>query len=118
MDPSSECIRLLDLLLGHDDEPVSFKLRIGDLLDINPNPYEALSYCWGEWNSDNVAKVQHIDDQRGTNTVHVSPSLCTALTHLRDGSTKRTLWVDQFMHQSIKQGRGCTSSQKYGQNIL
>jgi len=78
-------IRLLDLVPGEFNTPISCILRIVSL-DDEPK-FEALSYVWGEEKSKNPITV----DGRPT---EITANLEAALRALRHTDTLRTLWID------------------------
>ncbi|KAM0541958.1 hypothetical protein ACHAPJ_013020 [Fusarium lateritium] len=79
-------IRLLHLLPASDiNDPIESRLEIV-ALDQNP-VYEALSYCWGDSTQLREIKCNHQEFQ-------VTGSLFSALQHLRNEHSERTLWVD------------------------
>lgn len=78
-------IRLLDILPGRGDEPLSISLRIVNL-DAQPD-YEALSYVWGDPTITRGLRCNGHD-------VQVTTNLHDALTQLRLTDYPRTLWAD------------------------
>lgn len=57
--------------------------------------YEALSYLWGETISqDTVSMAYSGDDSPVWQQISVTQNLLTALRHLRQPKTDRTLWID------------------------
>ncbi|KAF9694256.1 hypothetical protein EKO04_007792 [Ascochyta lentis] len=89
-------IRVLELFPDCENEAICVRFVVVDLLDPRDVRFEALSYCWGQWNSGDSAQVQCLKEDGSTNTVHVSPSLYVALLHLRGSTAVRMLWVDQL----------------------
>ncbi|EPE27502.1 hypothetical protein GLAREA_04293 [Glarea lozoyensis ATCC 20868] len=84
-DPTYHCIRLLKLKPGAKEEQISISVFFDVLEDCEP--YEALSYCWG----DPASLIQiKLDDK----DFMVTANLYTALLHLRREDTERTLWID------------------------
>ncbi|KAF4500718.1 Heterokaryon incompatibility 6, OR allele [Fusarium agapanthi] len=83
---SSTQIRLLHLLPATNiDDAIEARLEV---VTPDQNPvYEALSYCWGD-----TSHLQEIrcNDQR----FQVTENLFSALQHLRNEDTERTLWID------------------------
>ena len=85
LDSSSSEIRLLELAPGSWDEDIKFQLRHACLSE-RP-AYEALSYTWGNaCNRTSVALSGH--------RFEITANLESALRHLRDRESTRTLWVD------------------------
>ncbi|SCO92139.1 uncharacterized protein FRV6_16267 [Fusarium oxysporum] len=83
LEPNS--IRLLRLQPGEWNAPICCELYHASLEQ--PDPYEALSYCWGS------------ADNRPVISLNTCPHLVTknleaALRHLRSKNEPRTLWVD------------------------
>ncbi|KAI0104876.1 heterokaryon incompatibility protein-domain-containing protein [Nemania sp. FL0031] len=77
--------RLLDLGSG----PGSIRCRLRTISIETPEPYEALSYCWGPPTPKRTIFVNG-------GTFLVRPNLYTALLYLRDGDgyRSRTMWID------------------------
>ncbi|KAI0543894.1 heterokaryon incompatibility protein-domain-containing protein [Xylaria curta] len=77
--------RLLDLHPG----PGSIQCRLRAVSIETPEPYEALSYCWGPPTRKRIIFVNG-------GAFLVSANLYTALLHLRggDGCQSRTMWID------------------------
>jgi hypothetical protein len=49
MQPESKTVRLIELLSAQDeDEDINITLHVVSLLDPHRQPYEAVSYCWGD----------------------------------------------------------------------
>ncbi|KAK6438856.1 hypothetical protein LTR95_004940 [Oleoguttula sp. CCFEE 5521] len=81
-----DAIRLLVLQPGDQDERITCNMLT--FIDCTQSiPYEALSYCWGEFSE---AVEISCDDV----PFFISPSLWTALQRVRLTSGERTLWVD------------------------
>jgi hypothetical protein len=79
-------IRLLHLLPATDiNNPIESRLE-AVALDKNP-VYEALSYCWGD-----STQLQEI--KCNNQGFQVTENLFSALQHLRNEHTERTLWID------------------------
>jgi Heterokaryon incompatibility protein (HET) len=78
-------IRLLELLPGHDSEPVQCLLRQASLLE-NPK-YEALSYCWGDPNDRTNITCNE-------KSLSVPKTLAGALRGVRFTDRPRVLWAD------------------------
>ncbi|KAG9234194.1 heterokaryon incompatibility protein-domain-containing protein [Amylocarpus encephaloides] len=78
-------LRLLELLPGSDNEPVSCLLRSVEWIDA-PN-YEALSYAWGD---PSALTPVFVNGKR----LDVTVSLHIALKHLRYEDQSRVLWAD------------------------
>ncbi|CVL08087.1 related to HETEROKARYON incompatibility protein [Fusarium mangiferae] len=82
-------IRLLRLL-PHQDEHAPIQCRLFDcaLADSgSTRPYSALSYVWGSENKPQSISIDGCDLPIGEN-------LYMALSHLRDRSIERTIWID------------------------
>ncbi|EXA30773.1 hypothetical protein FOVG_17873 [Fusarium oxysporum f. sp. pisi HDV247] len=82
-------IRLLRLL-PHQDEHAPIQCQLFDcaLADSgSTRPYEALSYVWGSENKPRSIFIDGCD-------LPVGENLYVALSHLRDRSIERTIWID------------------------
>ncbi|KAF4338665.1 heterokaryon incompatibility [Fusarium beomiforme] len=79
--------RLLKLLPGEGNTSIECTLQVVPLG--TDEPYEALSYVWGEASGTIPIKVSGCE-------VKVTRSLCSALKRLRRPTTARTLWIDQL----------------------
>ncbi|RSL65147.1 hypothetical protein CEP53_003781 [Fusarium sp. AF-6] len=82
-------IRLLRLL-PHQDEHAPIQCQLFDcaLTDTgSTRPYEALSYVWGSEINPRSLSIDSYD-------LPVGENLYAALSHLRDCSIERTIWVD------------------------
>ncbi|KIW16992.1 hypothetical protein PV08_04183 [Exophiala spinifera] len=77
--------RVLELLHGKDDEPISCLLHLADWTQ--PPAYEALSYAWGDRKMSAAIKCHG-------KRLEVGRNLHTALAHLRLPDRSRFLWVD------------------------
>ncbi|KAF4970276.1 hypothetical protein FSARC_2654 [Fusarium sarcochroum] len=79
-------IRLLHLLPATDiNDPIESRIEV---VSLEENPaYEALSYCWGENNQLREIKCNQQEFQ-------VTENLFSALQHLRNEHSERTLWID------------------------
>lgn len=84
---SNEEIRLLDLLPGEGDVDIECTIRVVPVG--TSDPYEALSYVWGEPSGSIPIKVADCE-------VKVTKNLYAALRQLRKPTTARTLWIDQL----------------------
>ncbi|KPA35313.1 het-protein, partial [Fusarium langsethiae] len=82
-------IRLLRLLPPQDEHaPIQCKLFDCALADSeSTRPYEALSYVWGSENKPRSISIDGCD-------LPVGENLYAALSHLRDRSIERTIWID------------------------
>ncbi|EXK79874.1 hypothetical protein FOQG_15552 [Fusarium oxysporum f. sp. raphani 54005] len=78
-------IRLLRLQPGEWNAPICCELYHASLEQ--PDPYEALSYCWGSADNRPVIRLN-------TCPHLVTKNLEAALRHLRSKDEPRTLWVD------------------------
>ncbi|CAO1603224.1 hypothetical protein XANCAGTX0491_006816 [Xanthoria calcicola] len=86
-----QCIRLLTLSPGPFDSDIHVSLTHVKLETHKPPRYEALSYAWG---SIVRSHVVHVDTEDGQQSLSVTENLHSALQHLRDSSSPRTLWAD------------------------
>ena len=86
-----QCIRLLTLSPGPFDSNIHVSLSHVKLEPDNPPPYEALSYAWG---SNILSHVVNVNTEDGLQSLLVTENLHSALQHLRDSSSPRTLWAD------------------------
>ncbi|KAL9003445.1 MAG: hypothetical protein Q9180_009902, partial [Flavoplaca navasiana] len=72
-----------------------------NMLD-DPPDYEALSYTWGTTTQDQPIQIcitpspMPSSPPPETNVVHVTKHLLAALLRLRQGTAKRTVWIDQL----------------------
>jgi hypothetical protein len=83
--PTQTSFRIVELLPGKDNEPISCLLQKVDWA--YPPEYEAVSYAWGDPN----AKAPVICHGK---ILEVSQNLHSGLTHLRFPDRSRMLWVD------------------------
>jgi hypothetical protein len=81
---SSSQIRLIELLPGHDTDPIAVRLFVTDRGCIQ---YEALSYVWGFRDADLAITV-------GGKPFDVSANLAEALRCLRHNHSPRVMWID------------------------
>lgn len=79
--------RLIHILPGEFSHPIECYLN-HYTLDECPE-YECLSYCWGL----STDKVPVVCNEA---TLHITPSLESALHYLRDENDPRTIWIDQI----------------------
>ena len=84
-DPPVLAFRVVELLPGKDDEPISCRLHAEDLS--NPPDFEALSYAWGDPTATHTIIC-------GGKLKEVTKSLYGALSHLRYQHQSRTLFAD------------------------
>ncbi|KAH9219729.1 heterokaryon incompatibility protein-domain-containing protein [Leptodontidium sp. 2 PMI_412] len=77
----------MELQPGHPKSPIICQLR-EHTLSTNDNPYEALSYVWGDEHQ------TRITIQVNDGSLEIGPSLHCALRFLRHPEQKRFLWVD------------------------
>ncbi|SCO78223.1 related to heterokaryon incompatibility protein (het-6OR allele) [Fusarium oxysporum] len=79
-------IRLLHLLpVTENNDSIECRLEV---VALEENPaYEALSYCWGD-----SSQLQEI--KCNNEAFRVTENLRSALQHLRNEHTERTLWID------------------------
>ncbi|KAI4234461.1 MAG: hypothetical protein LQ349_003787 [Xanthoria aureola] len=97
------CIRLLTLSPDSFDSDIHVSLTHVRLETHEPQPYEAISYAWG---SIVRSHVVHVDTEDGQQSLSVTENLHSALQHLRDSSSHRTLWADAAcINQSDKEER-------------
>lgn len=78
--------RIITLAPGEWNDRIECALRTVSL-DDNPS-YEALSYCWGDPND--PKKLIFLQNQ----PFKATPSLESALRHLRHRDSERTMWID------------------------
>ncbi|KAF4447078.1 hypothetical protein F53441_9377 [Fusarium austroafricanum] len=83
---SSTQIRLLHLFPATDtNDPIESRLEV---VDLEEKPvYEALSYCWGD-------STQLREIKCNLQEFQVTENLLSALQHLRNEHSERTLWID------------------------
>jgi hypothetical protein len=88
LDTSKLEVRMLALLPGQLESPIECRfIRRVSLLDYDIEPYEALSYCWGD---PNVRKSILLHDHE----FNVTLNLESALRQLRHPTNFRLLWID------------------------
>ncbi|KAE9362593.1 HET-domain-containing protein [Stipitochalara longipes BDJ] len=80
-------LRFLILHRGQEDEPIYCSLN--SCLISKQEPYEALSYVWGDATITTPIYIGPLHK-----TFHVTTNLACALSHLRFQDKDRTLWVD------------------------
>ena len=98
-----QCIRLLTLSPGPFDSDIHVSLTHVRLETHEPPHYEALSYAWG---SSILSHVVTVNTEDGQQSLSVTENLHSALQHLRDSSSPRTLWADAVcINQSDKKER-------------
>lgn len=78
-------IRIVELLPGQVDNPISCHLR-HERLDHSPS-YYALSYTWGDPEDTEKIQLDNADHQ-------VTKNLYLALQHLRDATDSVYIWID------------------------
>lgn len=83
--PTETSFRLLELLPGSDETPISYRLQIKDWK--NAPSYEAVSYAWGDVSK----RTPSICDGC---LLMISVGLKDALTEMRYRDHTRLLWVD------------------------
>lgn len=83
--PTETSFRVIELLPGTEDDPISYMLHLADLNE--PPKYEALSYVWGD--SESTEPTMCNGKQ-----VNIRPNLHYALRQLRRESQSRILWAD------------------------
>ncbi|PVH73001.1 hypothetical protein DL98DRAFT_366154, partial [Cadophora sp. DSE1049] len=84
-------IRLLQLQWGSDEEEISCALEYASLID--PGPYIALSYCWGDLKKTRLMNIGDVEFNATENLVHA----LQAVRKLRRQTGKEgfsRLWVD------------------------
>ncbi|KAL8774318.1 MAG: hypothetical protein Q9209_001069 [Squamulea sp. 1 TL-2023] len=86
-----DCIRILTVKPGPAESDIHIILTDARLKAEEIPRYEALSYTWG---SLDLAHMVYIDTESEQLRLPVTENLYTALKHLRDTSSPRTLWVD------------------------
>jgi hypothetical protein len=82
--------RLVELLPGHAEDPISWLLYEEDLA--NPPAYEAVSYAWGD-------PFDKASISVNGETLEITKSLGVALAHLRDDDHLRVLWADAIWRE-------------------
>ncbi|KIW00293.1 uncharacterized protein PV09_08183 [Verruconis gallopava] len=91
--PEGEFIRILELLPGKAEDPISGNLNLVSL-EAAWKTYDAISYVWGDQASQ---RDIFIDNERLSITV----SLWEALHNFRDERKKRILWADAICIQQL-----------------
>ncbi|KAJ4329359.1 hypothetical protein N0V84_000254 [Fusarium piperis] len=93
-----DSFRLISLQPGHHDEPLILRLINTRLHE--PQPYEAVSYVWGD--SSQQVLVRVVDKNGKEITMGVTPNCYAALQRLRKKDSARTLWIDSIcINQSL-----------------
>lgn len=82
-------IRLLRLLPGQSEDPLSLEIIDQVSLSDLGIEYQALSYCAGDVNDNELIKVQGLD-------FNIFASVGAALRRLRDPVSSSLLWIDQI----------------------
>ena len=104
--PTETSFRVLELLPGIDDDPISYRLHLANLNE--PPKYEALSYVWGESESTEPTMCNR-------KQLNIRPNLYHALRQLRQESQSRILWADAIC---IDQSRTPERNQQVRKMIL
>ncbi|KAK0617728.1 heterokaryon incompatibility protein-domain-containing protein [Immersiella caudata] len=100
----SRCIRLIRLM-GHRDKEALIRCQIFEYplqeLGQGVHLYEALSYVWGSTEGGQLIYIEEGPDGNSTagkasnySSLHITPNLYAALSHLRNHLLDRVLWVD------------------------
>lgn len=63
--------------------------------------YEALSYSWGQKNSDDDFCINILNEKLSCQGLEVTPNLHSALKHLRHKTETRCLWVDAIVSSFV-----------------
>ncbi|RSL92502.1 hypothetical protein CEP52_013759 [Fusarium oligoseptatum] len=93
-----DSFRLISLQPGDNDEPLILRLINTRLQD--PQPYEAVSYVWGDASRQVLVRV--VDRHGEEITMGVTPNCYAALQRLRKKDSARTLWIDSIcINQSL-----------------
>ncbi|RSL74780.1 hypothetical protein CEP53_000014 [Fusarium sp. AF-6] len=93
-----DSFRLISLQPGDHDEPLILRLINTRLRD--PQPYEAVSYVWGDASRQVLVRV--VDRHGEEITMGVTPNCYAALQRLRKKHSARTLWIDSVcINQSL-----------------
>jgi hypothetical protein len=86
--PAETAFRILELLPGKEDDPVSCLLHVADLSEPSKSPtFEVISYAWGD------ATVRTPIICHGKQ-VQVTRNLRCALIHFRYHDQSRFMWAD------------------------
>ncbi|KAM6517286.1 hypothetical protein FSOLCH5_008249 [Fusarium solani] len=93
-----DSFRLISLQPGDLDEPLILRLINTRLQD--PQPFEAVSYVWGDASRQVLVRV--VDKNGEEITMGVTPNCYAALQRLRKKDSARTLWIDSIcINQSL-----------------
>jgi hypothetical protein len=85
LDPSASCMRLVTIEPGSQCDEIECTLQTTSLHE--HEPYEALSYVWGDINTKTPIKLNGCQ-------FPVTTNLMSAIRHLRLDSRRRTMWID------------------------
>lgn len=83
--PSRTSFRILELLPGEKNAPISYRLHIADWAD--STQYEAVSYTWGDINQKTKTTCDGLD-------LMITHNLKDALVSMRRQDQSRFLWAD------------------------
>ncbi|KAF4331654.1 heterokaryon incompatibility het-6 [Fusarium beomiforme] len=89
---TDDSFRLVSLQPGRDDAPLTLCLLNTDLRDAQP--YEAVSYVWGDVKDLVLINVQADDETQ--NHILVTQNCHAALRSFRDSDSPRLLWIDSI----------------------
>ncbi|KAE9365056.1 HET-domain-containing protein, partial [Stipitochalara longipes BDJ] len=103
--------RLIELLPGKESDPISCSLRPVNLEDAQP--FEALSYVWGDGRS--MRSIFCFDhgsiSNTKTSTILVTSNCWHALRRLRLEDKTRVLWIDAICINQNREDQGEKSQQ-------
>ena len=88
--------RLLSILPGNFEDPITVELDVLELLPASPPTYEALSYVWGSPENQAWVKIASTsaDVNQPRSRLSITRNLDLALRYLRLADCSRRMWID------------------------
>ena len=106
-------IRVLEIVPGSSDGPVSCHFHLVDLQAWPLKQFEALSYVWGTSSFEGINKMGKESIQCNWNEFLIPPNLKHAIKHTRSGSAPVFLWADAISRLILNKVPQKLSSLKY-----
>jgi len=97
LSPLESQIRIITLHPGRWSSPISCTIQTIPLPDNgnpNNNPYDALSYVWGNPQDTAPLTINNSFPNTSPSTFHATKNLISALRRLRSSTNPKSLWVD------------------------